>query len=51
MIVEIATTIARPPAAVFAFVSDMRNESQWHTDVLQAWLVDGEAVAAGQRSA
>ena len=47
MIVEIATTIARPPAAVFAFVSDMRNESQWHTDVLQAWLVDREAVAAG----
>jgi uncharacterized protein YndB with AHSA1/START domain len=47
MIVEIATTIARPPAAVFAFVSDMRNESQWHTDVLQAWLVDGEAMAAG----
>ena len=45
--VEVSETIARPPADVFAFVSDMRNESQWHTDVLQADLTAGTTVGQG----
>ena len=43
MNVEASTMIARPPAEVFAFVSDARNEPQWHTDILEASLTgDGE---------
>jgi uncharacterized protein YndB with AHSA1/START domain len=34
--VERSVSIARPPADVFRFVSDIRNDPQWHTDVLEA---------------
>jgi uncharacterized protein YndB with AHSA1/START domain len=49
MIVELSTAIARPPAEVFAFVSDVRNEPQWHTDVLEARLSGDGPVTAGSR--
>jgi len=47
MIAEIGVSIDRPQADVFEFVSDVRNESRWHTDVLEAWLTDDGAVAPG----
>jgi uncharacterized protein YndB with AHSA1/START domain len=36
MITESTESIARPPADVFAFVSDVRNDPRWHTDILEA---------------
>ena len=35
MQVERSVSIARPPDQVFAFVSDVRNDPTWHTDVLE----------------
>ena len=35
MRVEKSTAIARPPSEVFDFVSDIRNDPAWHTDVLE----------------
>ena len=35
MKVERSISIARPPAEVFAFISDVRNDPAWHTDVLE----------------
>jgi carbon monoxide dehydrogenase subunit G len=40
-------SIARPPEEVFAFVSDVRNDPQWHTDIRAARLADGETVGPG----
>ena len=41
--VTVSTTVNRPVTEVFAFVAEMENESQWHTDVLAAErLTDGE---------
>lgn len=34
--VERSVSIARAPGDVFAFVSDIRNDPKWHTDVLEA---------------
>lgn len=39
-----STSIARPPAEVFAFIADVRNDPRWHTDVLAAKLVHGSNV-------
>lgn len=44
---ESSTTIARPAAEVFDFVSDLRNDPKWHTDILEASLSEGAAVAKG----
>jgi uncharacterized protein YndB with AHSA1/START domain len=44
---EITESFARPAAEVFAFVSDVRNEPRWHTDVLDARLTEGASVAKG----
>jgi uncharacterized protein YndB with AHSA1/START domain len=35
MKVEREVTIARPPAEVFSYIADVRNEPSWHTDVLE----------------
>jgi uncharacterized protein YndB with AHSA1/START domain len=35
MNVERKISIARPPAEVFSFVADVRNDPSWHTDVLE----------------
>ena len=35
MKVERKITIARPPAEVFNYVADVRNDPAWHTDVLE----------------
>lgn len=47
IIIENTTTIARPAAEIFAFVSDVRNDPQWHADVLGAQLPEGEPVGKG----
>jgi carbon monoxide dehydrogenase subunit G len=44
---ESTESIAWPAADVFAFVSDVRNDPRWHTDVLEARLVEGASVAQG----
>jgi carbon monoxide dehydrogenase subunit G len=36
MRVERSISIARPPRDVFAVVSDIRRDPEWHTDVLEA---------------
>jgi uncharacterized protein YndB with AHSA1/START domain len=33
--VERTISIARPPADVFSYISDVRNDPSWHTDVLE----------------
>jgi uncharacterized protein YndB with AHSA1/START domain len=35
MRVERKISIARPPAEVFSYVADVRNDPTWHTDVLE----------------
>ena len=36
--------IGRPAAEVFAFIADVRNDPRWHTDVLEARLIEGTIV-------
>jgi uncharacterized protein YndB with AHSA1/START domain len=36
MRVDKSVTINRPPGEVFSYVSDIRNDPNWHTDVLSA---------------
>jgi uncharacterized protein YndB with AHSA1/START domain len=47
MTTEVSESIARAPEEVFRFVADVRNDPQWHTDVLEARLVQGSDVAVG----
>src|SRR5207249_7680037 len=47
MTTEVSESIARGPEEVFAFVADVRNDPQWHTDVLEATLAQGSSVAVG----
>ena len=35
MRVERTISIARPPAEVFSYMADVRNDPSWHTDVLE----------------
>ena len=35
MRVQRSVSIARPPGEVFGYVSDIRNDPSWHTDVLE----------------
>ena len=35
MRVERTICIARPPAEVFSYIADVRNDPSWHTDVLE----------------
>jgi carbon monoxide dehydrogenase subunit G len=35
MKVERNISIARPPAEVFGYIADVRNDPSWHTDVLE----------------
>jgi uncharacterized membrane protein len=35
MKVERKISIARPPAQVFSYIADIRNDPSWHTDVLE----------------
>ena len=42
-----STSISRPPAEVFEFVADVRNDPTWHTDILDARLTTEGPVAKG----
>ena len=37
-------SIRRPAAEVFSFIADVRNDPRWHTDVLEARLIEGTTV-------
>jgi uncharacterized protein YndB with AHSA1/START domain len=39
-----SASIACSPADAFAFIADLRNDPRWHTDVLEARLVDGDTI-------
>ena len=36
MKIERQVSIGKPPAEVFGYISDIRNDPAWHTDVLEA---------------
>ena len=40
-------SIVRPAAEVFAFIADVRNDPRWHTDVLEARLIEGTTLDKG----
>lgn len=44
---EHTESIARPAAEVFAFIADVRNDPRWHTDVLEASLIEGTTIEKG----
>ncbi len=44
---EVSETIGAPASEVFGFVSDLRNDPQWHSDVAEAQLDDGSSVTLG----
>lgn len=44
---QASVDIARSPEEVFAFVSDVRNDPQWHTDILDAQLTEGGSISDG----
>lgn len=44
---ESSTSIARPASEVFEFVSDLRNDPQWHTDILEARLAGDGPIGQG----
>jgi carbon monoxide dehydrogenase subunit G len=44
---EASETVTRAPSEVFAFLGDVRNEPRWHTDVLEATLVQGSTDKVG----
>jgi uncharacterized protein YndB with AHSA1/START domain len=46
MKVERSISIARAPAEVFSYISDVRNDPSWHTDVLEV-SSSTEAVGVG----
>jgi uncharacterized protein YndB with AHSA1/START domain len=48
---ESTSTIAKPVAEVFAFVSDPANEHLWHTDVAEASMSTPGPLAMGSRIA
>jgi len=39
-----STSIACSAADAFAFIADVRNDPRWHTDVLKARLIQGNAI-------
>ncbi len=47
MSTEASQEIARAPQDVFNFVADVRNDPQWHTDVLSAELTQGSGDTVG----
>ena len=44
---ESSTSIARPAPEVFEFMSDVRNEPRWHTDILEAHLTGEGPIGQG----
>lgn len=44
---ESSATIARPAGEIFEFVSDVRNDPRWHTDILEVQPPEEGPVGAG----
>ena len=44
---EATESVSRPAAETFAFIADVRNDPRWHTDVLEARLIEGTSVDKG----
>jgi carbon monoxide dehydrogenase subunit G len=44
---ERSIVIERPPSNVVDYVADVRNDPKWHTDVLEARMVEEGPVGAG----
>jgi carbon monoxide dehydrogenase subunit G len=44
---ESSTSIARPADEVFEFVSDLRNDPRWHTDIREALLTGDGPIKKG----
>ena len=51
MRVRTTTRIARPPEQVFDTLADMRNETQWNSQMSSVELKSGEPVGQGSRFA
>jgi uncharacterized protein YndB with AHSA1/START domain len=47
MITEGSEHLDRPVEEVFAFITDVRNDPRWHTDVIEARLTGGVSVGKG----
>jgi carbon monoxide dehydrogenase subunit G len=45
--IEAKESLARSAAEVFAFIADVRNDRRWHTDILEARLIEGISVDKG----
>jgi len=45
--VEGTESLACPAAEAFAFIADVRNDPRWHTDVLEARLIESTTVNEG----
>jgi len=48
---EASTTIRRPVAEVFSYVTDPTNEPAWHTDAAEARLLTAGPIGVGSRIA
>jgi len=48
---EVSTTIRRPVAEVFSYVTDPTNEPAWHTDAAEARLLTPGPIGVGSRIA
>ena len=44
---EATESVARSAEQVFALIADVRNDPRWHTDVLEARLIEGTTVDKG----
>jgi carbon monoxide dehydrogenase subunit G len=47
MKVERSVSISRPPADLFGYVADVRNDPAWHTDVREVRSTTGDSVGVG----
>jgi uncharacterized protein YndB with AHSA1/START domain len=45
----VSESVTRAPEDVFVFIADVRNDPRWHTDVLEARLIDGAPVGKHAR--
>jgi uncharacterized protein YndB with AHSA1/START domain len=49
VVLENAVEIARPPAQVFDYLSDLRHEQEWNPKMRSVRLLTGEPIGVGSR--
>src|SRR5688572_31620062 len=49
VVLENSVDIALPPAQVFDYLSDLRNEKQWNPKMRSVQLLTGEPIGVGTR--